>query len=433
MEIWLLLLLFVGILLFFFVIGLPVGFSLGLTTVVLMLLDVGPGFNTAVLASRMFHGLNAFVLLAIPFFLLAGKIMNAGGMTNRIFDFARAMVGSLKGGMCHVNIVASMIFAGMSGVAIADAVGIGTVAYKAMTDDGYPPEFSVGITAASSTIGSIIPPSLSLVLYAILAGVSVGEMLVAGLLPGILIGVTLAIMVWIVSSQKGYPAGAKFNRHVFIASFKQGVLALGTPAILLGGIITGFFTVTEAAAMAVLYAVILGLFVYKELTFSELWSITKQSMIDSATIFFVIAAATAYGFLVVHSRIPIILAEAMLGITENPLIILLLLNVFLLTIGLFLDSLASITILVPILVPIIEMAGIDPVHFGVVMVFNLLIGLLTPPFGALLFVLTKSTGLKLERIFQGVLPFYIPLIIALLIFTFFPQVVLFLPTLAGFR
>jgi tripartite ATP-independent transporter DctM subunit len=431
MNIYLLLFLFLGILLFFFLTGFPVGFALALTTIVLMLLGIGTGLNTPVLISRMFRGLNSFVLLSIPFFLLAGRVMNAGGMTVRIFRFARSLMGSLKGGMGHVNILASMIFAGMSGVAVADAAGLGAIEYEAMKSDGYPDDFSVGVSGASAIVGPIIPPSLPLVIYAILAGTSVGGVLIAGIIPGIVTGIMLMIMVAFISIKRDFPTGPKLTWKEFSKSFKEGYLALGTPLILFGGIVSGFFTITEAAAIAVFYALILGLFVYRELTLPDLWEMIKQTMIDSATILFLVSCSFAYGYLAIHARIPIVLAEAVMSITENPILILLMMNVFFLIIGLFMDSTPSITILTPVLIPLVNTVGIHPIHFGLVMVFNLMIGLLTPPFGQVLFVLTKSTGVSFETVVRGVLPFYAPLLITLLIITLFPQVTLFLPQLVG--
>jgi tripartite ATP-independent transporter DctM subunit len=427
MDTWLLILCFVGILLYFFFTGFPVGFSLALTSIILMILGIGTGLNSSMIVSIMFRSLDSFILLSLPFFLLAGRIMNETGITERIFYFCREMVGSLKGGMGHVNIIASMIFAGMSGIAIADAAGLGTIEYKAMKDEGYPTAFSIGITASSATIGPIIPPSIPLVVYAVLAGVSVGRILVAGLFPGILIGIILMIMVSITAHKNNYPHGEKFNIRKFIFSLKRGILALVTPAILLTGILTGIVTVIEASALAVLYAIILGVFIYREISWSKLWEMCKDTFIDSTTVVFLLATSSVYGYTLVHTRIPIILAEKVLTITNNPMLILIIINIFLLFIGMFMESISAISILVPVLLPLIKMSGIDPLHFGVVMVFNLMIGLLTPPFGQILFVLNKALNVKLETILKGVIPFYLPLFFALIIITFFPQIVLFLP------
>jgi tripartite ATP-independent transporter DctM subunit len=422
-------LLFIGILLFFFIAGVPVAFSLGLTTLALMLLGVGIGLNPELLVLRMFGGVNSFILLAIPFFLFAGRIMNAGGMTVRIFDFAKAIVGPVKGGLGHVNILASMIFAGMSGVAVADAAGLGAIEYRAMKDGGYSDEINIGITASSATVGPIIPPSVPLVIYAIIADVSVGAVLLGGLLPGITIGVVLMLMTSFYAHIFNFPYGEKTSWTEKVRAFKSGVLALGTPVILVGGILTGLFTPTEAAAVAVVYALILAMKIYKELSMKDLWIIIKQTMIDSAVVLLLISVASAYAFMVIRSRVPIIFAEQVMAFTQDPLMVLLIINLLLLVVGMFLETIAALTILTPVLLPLVTMVGIDPVHFGLVIVFNLVIGLLTPPFGAVLFVLNKATGVPLTTIVKGCLPFYIPLLIGLILITLFPPLTLWLPNL----
>ncbi len=420
---------FIAILLFFFIAGIPVAFSLGLTTIALMFLGIGIGFNPELIVLRMFGGVNSFILLAIPFFLFAGRIMNAGGMTVRIFDFSQAMVGRVRGGLGHVNILASMIFAGMSGSAVADAAGLGAIEYKAMKEGGYSDEVSVGITAASATIGPIIPPSIPLVIYAILANVSVGGILLGGLLPGIVIGCALMLMTTFYAHIHNFPCGKERTREEVFRAFKNGFLALGTPILLIGGIVSGFFTPTEAAAVAVVYALILALKIYKELTLTELWEIIKQTMIDSAVLLLLISVANAYAFMIVRSRLPIIFAEQVIAISSDPLMVLLIINILLLIVGMFLETIAALTILTPVLLPLATMVGIDPIHFGLVMVFNLMIGLLTPPFGAVLFVLNKATGVPLTKVVKGCLPFYIPLFIALALITLIPALTLWLPRL----
>jgi tripartite ATP-independent transporter DctM subunit len=424
-----LLFLFIGTLLFFFIAGVPVAFALGLATLSLMFLGVGGGFNPELLAMRMFSGINSFILLAIPFFLFAGRIMNAGGMTTRIFDFSNSLVGRVKGGLGHVNILASMIFAGMSGTAVADAAGLGAIEYRAMKNAGYSDEVSVGITAASATIGPIVPPSVPLVIYGIIANVSVGSLLLGGLIPGIAIGLVLMIMTSFFAHIYNFPRGSARKWADIVAAFNRGFLALGTPVILIGGILTGFFTATEAAAVAVVYALLLAMKIYRELNLKELWEIIKQTMIDSAVILLLVSVASAYAFMIVRSRLPIIFAEQILEITKDPLLVLLIVNALLLVVGMFLETIAALSILTPVLLPLVVMVGIDPVHFGLIMVFNLMIGLLTPPFGAVLFVLNKATGLPLTTILRGVLPFYIPLFIALVLITLIPSLTLWLPKL----
>ncbi len=420
---------FVGILIFFFAAGVPVVFSLGLTTLALMLLGIGIGVNPELIALRLFGGLNSFVLLAVPFFMFAGKLMNTGGMTMRIFDFANALVGRFKGGLCHVNILASVIFAGMSGSATADAAGLGAIEYKAMKENGYPDEITLGITAASSTVGPIIPPSIPLVFYAILANVSVGGILLAGVLPGIIIAALLMAFTIYYAQIYNYPRTHKSSLKDIFQVLKKGFLSLGAPLIIIGGIYTGFFTPTEAAAIAVVYALVIGMAVYKELTLSELWKITKQSMIDSAVVLVLIAVANAYGFMIVRSNLPTFFVSKVIGITESPILILLIVNAILLVIGMFLDNLVAISILTPILLPLVTRVGISPMHFGVIIVFNLVVGLITPPYGNVLFVLNKSTGAPLITIVKGCMLYYLPLLISLLLITFIPFLSTWLPAL----
>lgn len=413
--------LFIGLLVFFFISGIPVAFGLGLTSLVLMLLGVGPGVNPDIIISRMFRGLDSFVLLCVPLFIMGARIMNEAGLTTRLFGFANQLVGRFKGGLAHVCVIANMIMAGMSGVATADAAGLGPIGLKAMREAGYEDGFSLGLLGAAATIGPIIPPSLPLVIFAILAGVSAGKLLIAGILPGILIGVCLMAMVYVVALRRHFPMGERPTWATFRRSFCEAGPALLTPLILVGGIVSGIFTVTEAAGIATLYSLALG-FAYRTFTWRMFWNISRATMLDSATIMLIIATAQVYGFLAVSTGLPVILAEKLLAISQNPLAILMIINVILLIVGCFLETIASLTLLTPIFMPIVKQVGIDPVQFGIVMVFNLMIGLLTPPFGAVLFVLNKVTGVDLVTVIRGVVPFYIPLLAALLIMTLVPSV-----------
>lgn len=424
---------FVGFLLFFFLTGYPVGYAMGLTSVLLMLFGVGRGVSAELIMSRMYFGLNSFTLLAIPFFLFAGRIMNVGGMTTRIFDFSNAMVGSLKGGLGHVNVLASMIFAGMSGLATADAAGLGAIEYKAMKDGGYPERYAIGLAGASATIGAIFPPSVPTVLYAIVGHLSVGWMLLGGILPGIMIGVILMVVVTLQSHFGKLPRGERFSMRRVTETFGKGFLALLTPVILIVGIMSGVFTPTEAAAVTAIYALVLALFAYRELSWKGLWEVISDTAIDATVVTVLIGMASIYGYLVIQSRIPVIFAERILALTQNPLIVMILINVFLLVIGMFLETFAIITIMTPILLPLINQIGIDPIHFGIVMIFNLQIGLLTPPFGIVLFVLNKATGLEVSRIIKGMVPYYLPLVVCLVVLILFPQLTLWIPRMVFAR
>jgi tripartite ATP-independent transporter DctM subunit len=422
--------LFFVVLVAFFITGMPVVFAIGITPIILMMIQEGSlSINMSIIAQKMYAGINSFVILSIPFFFLAGRLMNEGGMTDKIFKFANNLVGHWRGGLGHVNILASMIFAGMTGTAVSDAAGLGAIELKAMREAGYDDEFSLAITGTSATIGPIIPPSLPLVLYGILSGTSIGKLLIGGLLPGILIGIVLMIMVKIWVIKRNYPQQKKATFKEIWISFKESCLSLITPVIIIGGMMSGIFTPTEAASIASLYALILGVFIYRKLSLQNVWKIFYETAKDTAIVLFIISTASLYGWLLIRTRIPIVVLEYLTSLTNNRYIILLILNLLLLFIGCFMETIASIGILVPIIVPLLVKYGIDPVHFGVVMVFNLVIGLLTPPFGEILFILNKISGVPLERVIKAVLPFLIPLFVALAIITYFPPIVTWLPNL----
>ena len=410
-------------------VGLPVAFALGITGFLILKIMWGESVNLGIIAQRMLYGPNNFVILAIPFFLLAGKLMNTGGITKRIFDFANLLVGRLKGGLGQVSIVASMIFAGMSGLAAAETAGLGVVEIKAMKDAGYDLDFSCAVAGASATVGPIIPPSVPLVIYGVLANVSIGRLLIAGIIPGLLIGFALMIYVWFYAGEKGYPRSGKTNLGELWRAFKYAFGPIMTPVILIGGILSGILTPTEAAATAALYAFILGFFVYREISVTDLWRILKETTRDTAIITFILSCAFFYGWVLIRSRTPIVLLELFTGISNSPLVVLFILNGFLLFIGCFMETIAAMSILIPVLAPLLTKVGIDPLHFGLVMVLNLMIGLLTPPFGISLFILNKISGLPTLRIAKACVPFFIPLIGVLILITIFPPIVTFLPNL----
>jgi len=423
-------LLYLITLLFLFILGMPVAFSMGLSAVIMLILETGGlDIDTSIIAQRMFSGTNSFIMLAIPFFLLAGKLMNKSSITDKMFKFASCLVGHWNGGMGQINIVASVIFAGMTGTACSDAAGLGQIELKTMRNAGYDDDFSIAVTGASATIGPIIPPSLPLVVYGIISGASVGKLLLGGLLPGIVLALILMIMVSLYVKNKNYPRKKRASFKEIRDSFINGLLPLMTPVIIVGGIMFGIFTPTEAAAAAAFYALILGFFVYRELTLKDLWEIFSETAKESATVIFIVSTATLYGWMLTRARIPIIALNFLETLTDNRYVILFLLNVFLLIIGCFMETIASLSILVPVLMPIISNYGIDPVHFGLIMVFNLVLGLLTPPFGEILFILNKISGVPLERIIRSLLPFFVPLFITLLLITYFPPLVTWLPSL----
>ena len=419
---------------------------------------------------RMVGGVDSFPLLAVPFFILAGSLMNSAGITNRIYNFALALVGWLKGGLGHVNVVGSVIFAGMSGTAVADAGGLGTIEIKAMQDHGYPTEFAVGITAASSTLGPIIPPSLPLVIYGVQANVSIGKLFAGGFIPGAVMALFMMIMVtyyahvrkygadiafswprmgraflelgavtvtagvlYVLWSNEGLGGFVRFGAPliaVMIADklFKfEAFMALLTPIILIGGMASGLFTPTEAAVAASAWALFLGFVWYRTLTWRMLIKVSMETIETTATVLFIIAAASIFAWVLTTTQVTEAIAGWVLSISSSPAVFLRLANVFLLFVGCFLETIAAITILVPVFMPIVAKLGIDPVHFGLIMVLNLMIGLLTPPVGMVLFVLQKVAKLSFEQTVRAVLPWLWPLLVTLALITYVPALVLWLP------
>lgn len=422
-------LIFIGLLIALFLVGMPVAFSMAITAVVLMLVDTG-GLRTVTVSQMMTSGVNSFILLAVPLFILTGHLMNVGGVSDRIFRLARVLVGYLPGGLGHVNVVSSVFFAGMSGAAVSDAAGLGQVLIRAMRNHGYDKGFSSAVTAASSTIGPMIPPSLPAVVYAVSAGVSVGALFIAGILPGLIMAALMMLIVALLAHRRGYPRDEKFpTAGEAWAAFRGAALALLTPVIIIGGIVAGTFTATESAAVAVLYSTILGAVVYRELTWSTFLDALRDTARLSAAVGFIVGAATLYGFVLIRIQIPQAVLEAMTAVVDNKLVILLVLNLFLLLVGCFLETVAAITILLPLLLPLMTAFEIDPLHFGVIMILNLMIGLLTPPFGLVLFVVARIGEVSIIELVRALGPFYLVLLVALAIVTLVPSTVLWLPGL----
>ena len=409
--------------------GMPVGFAMGVTSLLVLVVDRGiDAIPYGIVAQRMIYGVNSFPLLAIPFFMLVGRLMNTAGITDRIFNFCNAVIGHIRGGLGHVNILASMIFAGMSGSAVSDAVGLGQMEIKAMKDEGYEADFAAAVTAASATIGPIIPPSIPMVLFGVLGNVSVGALFIGGLLPGVLMGVFMMLTVTFIARRRGYPLRKRGGLRQIIHSISRAFFPLVSPAILIGGIWLGFFTPTEAAAVGVLYSLFLGVILYRELSLKGVIKVMREALDDTSVLLFIIAAASLYGWLLARYRITVIIGENILSVSENPMLILLLINVFLFAVGFFMESLAAINILTPILMPIALKLGIDPVHFGVIVIFNLMIGLITPPVGMVLYATQRVAGIPFEDLQRAVLIFYIPLVVTLICITLFPAFTTWLPS-----
>lgn len=423
MERWILL----GVVAVGFASGLPVAFALGVGCAIYMVM-VG-NIDITIVAVRMIFGIDSFLLLSVPFFILAAEVMNTSGTTRRIFNFAQALVGHIPGGLAHVNVVNSMIFAGMSGSAIADAAGVGMMEVEAMVQEGYPKPFAAALAAATSTIGPIIPPSIPMVIYGSIAQVSVGALFLGGIIPGTMMGLAMMALVYVQALQRGYPREPRVALRGFIAALLAGIPPLLAPAILLGGIYTGFFTPTEAAAVAVLYALFLGMVIYREIGLKQLPKLLLRVVENTAMIMFIVTTASVFGWILAREQIPQTIAAAFLEVTRNPTLMLLILNVLFLILGMFMETLAIMLIFFPIIVPIIQAVGIDPVHFGVVAVLNLMIGLLTPPFGMLLFLMSGLTKLPMAEILRELVPYIVILIGCLLLISMVPQLVMFVPNL----
>lgn len=408
--------------------GIPLAFGLGISSLLYLVVEMN-NMPWGIIAQRLFEGANSFPLMAIPFFILAGALMNYGGLAKKLVDLANYLVGFIRGGLAMVNIVGSMFFAGISGSSVADTAAIGSLLIPTMTERGYKKDFSVAVTASSSTIGVIIPPSIPMVLLGAIGGVSIGKLFLGGAIPGILLGLAQMGVAYFISKKENYPKEEVPTFGKILSSVKEGILALIMPLIILGGIIGGVFTPTEAGAVAVIYSFIIGFFVYKQLKLSDLPRILYDTMINTASIMFLVATASLFGWILSYERIPQMIANAMLSVTENQLLILLLINIFLLIIGCIMDMTASLIILVPMLLPLIKSLGIDPIHFGVIMVLNLSIGLFTPPFGVCLVVPCQLAERTITDVFKALVPFFIACVVVLFLVTYIPGLVTFLPNL----
>jgi tripartite ATP-independent transporter DctM subunit len=405
----------------------PVAAALGAGSLVFVWFD--QSVPPLVVLHRMASGVDSFPLLAIPFFVMSGSLMNSAGITERIYSFATALVGWLRGGLGHVNVTGSVIFAGMSGTAVADAGGLGNIEIRAMRDHGYPLPFTVGLTGASATIGPIIPPSLPMVIYGVMANASVGQLFAAGLVPGLLMAAVLMAWVAIVAHRRGFDRDAEFRWSRLGHTFRRAFLPLMTPVLLIGGMVSGAFTPTEAAIAATFYALVLGMVVYRTLTLRGLLRVTMETIETTAVVLLIVAGASIFGWLITTTRVTEDVAAMVLNVTREPWVVLLLVNLLLLVVGCFLETVAAITILVPVLLPLMIQIGVDPVHFGIIMVLNLMIGLLTPPVGMVLYILARISGLTFEQTTKACAPFLIPLFACLTLVTYWPGMVLWLPTL----
>jgi tripartite ATP-independent transporter DctM subunit len=406
--------------------GFPIAFALGLSSFVFILFSDLP---LIVIPQKMYAGIDVFVLLSIPGFILAGNLMNSSGITSRIIHFCNAILGHIRGGLGLANVGASMLFGGISGTAIADTASIGSVMIPAMEKEGYDTDFSCAVTATSSTIGPIIPPSLPMIIAATLTGLSVGKLFVAGIIPGLLMGIGLMLMTYLISVKRKYPKSKRVSFLVMAKSFYQAFWALMMTLLILFGIIGGVFTPTEASIVAVVYAMVIGLLVYRELKLAMIPRIILQSAKMTASLMVLVGFANLFAWIMTVEEIPQLIAEGLLGLTENKIILLLLINLLLLFVGAFMETIAALLILFPVLLGVALHVGVDPIQFAMIMVLNLVIGLTTPPVGVCLFVASSIGNISLERISKACLPFILVSFLVLMLVTYVPEVSLWLPGL----
>jgi tripartite ATP-independent transporter DctM subunit len=418
----LILLLMVG----FFATGMPVAFAMGVSSLVYML--VKGSLPMISIPQRMLNGADNFPLLAIPFFILAGSLMDNGGVTRRLVNFSSALVGHITGGLAHVVVVANMIMAGMSGSAVADASGTGSILIPSMRQKGYPAAFAAAIVGAAATIGPIIPPSIPMVIFASIANVSTAKLFVGGVIPGVLMGLYLMVVAYLVAKRRGY--GREPRRHLREVgqSILEAIPPLMAPVIIMGGILGGVFTPTEAAVVTTVYAFFLGLW-YRELRLRDIPRILTNALVTTAIVIFIVAASSLMGWLLAIEQVPQALMGGFLGISTNPWAILTIVNVFLLILGCLMDSIPILIILVPVLSPLMMRLGIDPIHFGVVMVLNLMIGLLTPPVGMVMYVVCSIADVTIKDFTRECWPMILALLVVLAMITFYPPLVVWLPNL----
>ena len=419
-----------GLLIVLFVLSVPIAASLGFSSILTLQIDGQP---LIVVAQKVFEGLDKFSLMAVPFFILAGSLMQSGGIARRLMNFANVLVGWIRGGLGAATVLATMFFSTLSGSSSATTAAIGSITIPNMVKKGYPKPIATALVASSGELGVIIPPSLSLIMYGLVANVSIGSLFLAGIIPGIIIGSSLMLTIYVVAKIKGFDEGERPNAKAWLkqlwATFKDAIWALLMPIIILGGIYTGLFTPTEAAVVAVVYGFIIGYFVYRELTLKEVLNVLSKSAVTSGILLLIVGFASIFGYILTINQVPHMIANALMEVTDNPIIFLMLVNVMVLITGMFMETLASIIILAPILAPVAAQFGIDPIHFGLIMVVNLAIGMVTPPVAVNLFVACQVANLRIDQIIRPVLIFLAVLIVDLLLITYLPGLSLWLPSL----
>lgn len=407
--------------------GVPVGWSLLIASLLYFSMTRWNVVNAA--SEKLVYSLDSFPLLAVPFYILTGILMNTGGITERIFNFAKALLGHYTGGMGHVNIGASLLFSGMSGSALADAGGLGQLEIKAMRDAGYGDDICGGITAASCIIGPLVPPSIAMIIYGVIANESIAKLFIAGFVPGVLVTIALMAMNYYISKKRGYPRTPKASRAQLCSAFKSAFWAILTPVLIIGGIFSGLFSPTESAVVAAAYSVIIGKFVYKELTLKMLFNSCVEAMSITGVVALMIMTVTFFGDMIAREQVAMRVADVFVSVADSPLMVLVMINALLLFLGMFIDALALQFLVLPMLIPIAMQFNIDLVFFGVMTTLNMMIGILTPPMGMALFVVARVGNMSVSTVTKGVLPFLIPIFATLVLITLFPQIITFVPNL----
>lgn len=420
-------LMLLGSLFLFLIIRLPIAFALGASATVTALYM---GIPTIVVAQKMVEGVKSFSLMAIPFFIIAGEIMGQGGISKRLIDFSNVIIGRVRGGLAMVNILSSMFFGGISGSSVADTSSIGTIMIPMMEKEGYDKDYAVNVTITSSTQGVIVPPSHNMIIYSVAAGgLSVGKLFLGGIVPGILLGLTLMALSYWIAVKRNYPKGEKISMARAKVIVRESFLGLMTAVIIMGGVVSGIFTATESAAIAAIYAFIITYFVYRDVPLSNFIVVLKNSLRTLAMVMAVIATSSAFGYMMAMLRVPQLITDFILGFSDNRFVIMILVNLILLTLGMIMDMAPLILITTPILMPVIAKIGMDPIQFGIIMMLNLGIGLLTPPVGSTLFVGCSIANISIEKVAKSLKPFYIMLFLYLMAITFIPMITLWLPNL----
>ena len=409
-------------------IGVPISFSIGIASLLTIMLSIPFDAAIAVISLKMASGLDSFSLLAIPFFILAGNIMNRGGIAIRLIEFAKVIGGRLTGSLAHVNVLANMMFGSISGSAVASGAAMGGIMSPLQKKEGYDPSFSAAVNIASCPTGLLIPPSNTFIVYSLISGgTSIGALFLAGYIPGIFMGLSIMVIVAVIAKKRKYPVSPKPTRSEAMKKTLDALPSLGLIIVIMGGIIGGIFTATEASAFAVVYTLILAVVFYREVTIKELPKIILDSVVTTAIVLLLIGTSMGMSWAMANADIPYTISDALLNISDNPIVILLIINIILLIVGVFMDMTPALLIFTPIFLPIVTELGMDPVHFGVLMAFNLSIGICTPPVGSALFIGCSVGGIKINQVINPLLPFYFALIMTLLLVTYVPSLSLALP------